>query len=134
MNIVLEYSDKFGENWPLTAKQNSLLDINHGRLVDLLDSAELLVLLFSSLVINGRQKESISSKPTPHEMNHALLYILRRRSLGDYRKTINCLRQSNQSHVAEILDSGGGRSTCRCRSRCEINYNFFSVKQNEFLL
>lgn len=110
MNIVIEYSDEFGEEWPLTAKEISILDTNQGSLVDLLVPTNLLRLLCDSKVINKRQIDTISSKPTLHEKNETLLKILRRRSLRDYRQTIACLHQSEQSSIAEILDNGGGRT------------------------
>lgn len=105
----LEYADTYGEEWPLTSKEMSILDTNHGSLVDLLDLTDLLSLLYSSKVINNRQKDSISSKPTLHEKSEALLQILRRRSLRDYRETVTCLHMSQQSHIAEILSIGGGK-------------------------
>ena len=110
MYIVLEYSDEFGEDWPLSENQISILNINHKSFVDLLELTDLLGLLYSSRVINSRQKESISSKPTSHEKNNALLGILRRRSLRDYKQAIGCLCESNQSHIAKILECGGGRT------------------------
>src|SRR6218665_3608430 len=109
MYIVLEYSDEFGEDWPLAENQISILNINHKSFVDLLELIDLLGLLYSSEVINRRQMESISSKPTSHEENNALLGILRRRSLRDYKQTIRCLRESNQSHIAKVFECGGGR-------------------------
>ena|SRR6218665_1965573 len=110
MNTVLEYSDEFGEDWPLTDKEISILDKNRGSLVDLLELKDLLGPLFASKVINKRQTETISSKQTSHERNDILLDILRRRSLQDYHNTIKRLCESQQRHIAEILDNGGGRT------------------------
>jgi len=110
MYIVLEYSDEFGEDWPLAENQISILNKNHKSFVDLLELSDLLGRLYSSKVINIRQRDSISSKPTSHEKNNALLGILRRRSLRDYLQAINCLHESKQSHVAEVFECGGGRT------------------------
>lgn len=110
MNTVLDESDAFREDWPLTRKEMTILETNHRSLVDLLDLTDLLGRLYSSDVINRRQMDSISSKPTSHEKNEALLDILRRRSLRDYIQTIACLRLSQQRHIAETLDKGGGIS------------------------
>ena len=109
MYIVSEYSDEFGEDWPLEENQISILNVNHKRFVDLLELRDLLGLLYSWIVINIRQKELIYSKSTSHEKNDALLGILRRRSLRDYKQTIRCLRESNQSHIAKVFECGGGR-------------------------
>lgn len=113
MNYVSEYSGEYGGVWPLRTKEISRLRANHGSLVDLLDLTTLLGLLYSTKVINKRQKDSISSKSTSHEQNGALLEIVRRRSLRDYGQTIRCLHDSQQIHIAEILDCGGGRPKYR---------------------
>lgn len=110
MNTVLEYLDKFGEDWPLQERELSILNTNQESLVDLLELTDLLGLLFSSKVLNKRQHEWISSKLTSFEKNEALLDILGRGSLRHYRQTIKCLRQSKQSNIAEVLESGGGRT------------------------
>ena len=109
MNIVLGYSDEFGEDWPLTAREISILDTNHGSFVDLLELSDLLPRLSSLKIINKRQMDSILSKSTLHEKNKVLLGILRRRSLRDYGQTIKCLRHSKQNEIAEILEYGGGK-------------------------
>ena len=118
MKIVLVYSDDFGKNWPLAETDVSILNTNHRSFVDLLDLTDLLGLLYFSKVINRRQMESISSKPTSHEKNNALLGMLRKRSLRDYRQAINCLHESKQSHIAQILECGGGRTKVHGRIHC----------------
>jgi len=72
--------------------------------VDLVDCSDLLARLYAAQVINKRQREAISAKPTDTEKNEVLLDILRRRSIDDYRQVVRCLHESKQSHVAEILD------------------------------
>jgi len=104
----LEYKAEFGGDWPLGEKEVSTLDANEESLVDLLDTTDLLSRMFSTRVINRRQMEFIYSKPTSYEKNEELLGILRRSSLSNYWQTIKCLRSSNQSHIAEIFDKGGG--------------------------
>ena len=116
----IEYKSEYGGDWPLTDNELSILDTNQESLVDLVDCSDLLIRLFSAQVINGRQRETIFSEPTNHRRNEVLLDILRRRSVDDYRQVIRCLYESNQSHVAEILDKGGGKfSTLRaCVIKC----------------
>src|SRR6218665_2510197 len=110
----IERKSEFGGDWPLTDNEISILDTNQESLVDLMDCSDLVVRLYSAQVINGRQRETISSEPTNHRRNEVLLDILRRRSIDDYRQVVRCLHESNQNHVAEILDEGGGRfSTSR---------------------
>src|SRR6218665_435884 len=101
VNTVLEYSDTYGEDWPLQKRELSILNTNQESLVDLLELTDLLSRLFSSKVLNKRQHEWISSKLTSFEKNEALLDILGRGSLRHYRQTIKCLRQSKQNNIAE---------------------------------
>lgn len=107
--LFAERGPQFVENWPLTEKETSVLDSNYYALIDILDTFELINLLYSKEVINKRHRNFISSKSTPEDRNEALLEILRRCSLYSYKQTIICLRESNQNHIAEILETGGGK-------------------------
>lgn len=109
---VLDYKTQFGGEWPLTDKEISTLDSNFEVLVELLEPSELLGRLLSSKVISPRQLEFISAKPTTSDKNEALLEILRRGSLAAYWVTVRCLHATNQSHIAQILENGGGISHC----------------------
>src|SRR6218665_2423874 len=102
------YRFSFGDDWPLTESEINRLDINRESLIDLLDTTDLCIRLFSEEVINNRQKQFIFSKPTDAEKNEALLDILTKFSIRQYRKTITCLNDSNQCHIAKIFSEGGG--------------------------
>ena len=93
----LEYKSEYGGDWPLTEKEMSSLDTNQESLVDLIDCSDLLVRLFSANVINGRQRETISSEPTNHRRNEVLLDILRKRSIDDYRSDVSTTTWSDVS-------------------------------------
>jgi len=93
----LEYKAEYGGDWPLTEKEMSSLDTNQESLVDLMDCSDLLVRLFSANVINGRQRETISSEPTNHRRNEVLLDILRKRSIDDYRSDVSTTTWSDVS-------------------------------------
>jgi len=67
--------------------------------------------MYSREVISKWHQEFIESKPTSHDKNEALLEIVRRLSLKAYSTLIKCLQDSNQGHIAEILEFGGGKST-----------------------
>src|SRR6218665_1472197 len=95
---VTEHCPELGDDWPLTEREISILDKNQRVLVDLLECCDLLGLLYSHDVINRRQRDFVKSKTVTHEKNDALLEILRRTSLHNYKKTIRCLHLSNQSH------------------------------------
>jgi len=110
----IERKSEFGGDWPLTDNEISILDTNQESLVDLMDCSDLVIRLYSAQVINGRQRETISSEPTNHRRNEILLSIVRRRSIDDFRQVVRCLHETNQSHVAVILDKGGGRFNISC--------------------
>lgn len=109
IDYFLEYSPEYGETWPLTEREISILDVNQESLIELLDLTILLDLLCSSKVINNRQKVFMSEEQKSHKRTEILLDILQRCSLYDYRQTICCLRQSNQNNIADVLESSGGR-------------------------
>ena len=105
-----DYRSSFGDDWPLTDSEINRLEINRESLVDLLDTSDLCIRLFSLEVINNRQKQLIYSKPTDSEKSEALLDILTKCSSRHYKQTIACLKDSNQKHVADLLSEGGGES------------------------
>lgn len=76
--------------------------------MDLLDASDLCTKLFYEKVINNRQKQSISSKPTDSDKNEELLDILTKFSLRQYNMTIACLNNCNKGHIADLLSEGGG--------------------------
>ena len=84
--------------------------MNWGPFKDVIEFKGVLVdKLLAMKVINDRQKQLICSKKTDSEKNDAFIAILRRGNIRDYENTIECLRMSNQVHIAEILHDGGGQ-------------------------
>src|SRR6218665_115609 len=106
---VAEHRPEFGDDWPLTDREISILDTNRRCLVDLLKASDLIPHLYSHKVINNRQRDFVSSKTASHEKNDALLEILRRTSIQGYKKMIRCLRLSGQKHIEMILEEGEGK-------------------------
>lgn len=86
----------------------SQLNVNHESLVDCLETTDLCNRLYSTGVINNRQKQFIFSKSTDAEKNEALLDMFIKFSVGRYEKTKVCLHESMQGHVAELFSKGGG--------------------------
>lgn len=76
--------------------------------MDLLDPTDLIVHMFSAEILNNRQQKSISSERNVFVKTQTLLEVIRQRSLRDYKKTIESLHATNQSHIAQILEQGGG--------------------------
>src|SRR6218665_2588545 len=117
---VAEHRPEFGNDWPLTDREISILDTNRRCLVDLLEASDLLPHLYSHKVINSRHRDFVSAKAVSHEKNDAFLEILRRTSLQDYKKTIRCLCLSEQKHIAMILEEGGGKRFSSLKSHCHL--------------
>lgn len=98
---------EFEDDWPLIDDQIRTLRTNHESLVDLMEPVELVVQLYSSGVLNLRQRNFVDSKPTTHEKNEAILEILKRCSIKSYRLIISCLFKQNQHSIANIMEFGG---------------------------
>lgn len=88
-----------------------ILDEHRHNLVEFIDPCDLITRMFSKGAVNHRQQRYINNLHDDTDKSETLLDILRRGSVENYRKTVFCLRESNQSRVAEILEDGGGRPT-----------------------
>lgn len=93
------------KNWPLYFSY--VIDVlfdKWPRLIELVDSKYgLLDELLSAGCITRRHKEWIEAAETNTQKNERLLYILQRRSVGDYEAFIRCLVKTKQHHVASLL-------------------------------
>src|SRR6218665_1920088 len=106
--MMTVYEPEYDAAWPLQERETQILDDNRCNLVVIMDPCDLITRMFSKSVINLRQHTRINSLLDNTDKSEALLDILRRGSEENYWKTVLCLRESNQSHVAEILKDGGG--------------------------
>jgi hypothetical protein len=97
-------------NRPLSKSELSARDVNLPFLEDTIDAEYGLVeALYSANCITRRQREYIKES-RPSEKNCLLLDILARRSFADFKIFIDCLHKSGQSHVARVLEEGGGKT------------------------
>lgn len=65
--------------------------------------------LINRSCINHRHKSSVMKHVGDnYEMNDAFLWILRRRSCNQYKHFIECLRETGQTCVADMLEKKGG--------------------------
>lgn len=97
-------------------REIQILETNRKYLVEQLKPQPLLEKLHAAQVIGTKQKDFILAKHLC-ERNEALLEMLKRGSLDNYRKTVECLISSNQSNIAQILGQGvaqglGGFNNC----------------------
>lgn len=107
VSSVLVYTSDFGDDWPLDRNQLLILDGNRDCLVVLIDPTAFTNELLAKEVISVGEKDFIAYKGTHSEKNKALLDILRRTSQKNYKKAINCLRETYQDRIANILMQGG---------------------------
>jgi Caspase recruitment domain len=106
--ILLNISDECGDNLPLDDKRSELLTTNYSQLTELLNSDEVVSLMFSKQCINSRHKEAIQAKQTSFDKNEQLLKIMFLRSITDFKIFIRCLKETGQAHLAECLTEEGG--------------------------
>src|SRR6218665_2730456 len=108
--MMTVFEPEYDAAWPLPERETQIVDANRYNLLNIMDPCDLITRMFSKGVINHRQYIHVNSLPNNTQKSEALLDILRRGSEANYWKTVLCLRESNQSDVAEILEDGGGTS------------------------
>lgn len=82
----VEYKPQFGDEWPLMGQEINFLDSSKKNLASLFGTCDLLTVLCSVGVINSKQKELVASKTTPDAKSDALLVLLKRGTLSDFKK------------------------------------------------
>lgn len=107
--LLTVYNLEFGDDWPLGQDRIRQLDVNEEHLINIIDPCNfgLIGILLAAHVINERQYRIIYQQKNSIRKNGALLSIIRRQSVKNYNNTIACLIQSNQRHIAEVLQMGG---------------------------
>lgn len=101
------YMSDFEDDWPLDRNQLHILDGNRDCLVILINpSTAFINQLLTKEVIGVGERDFVASRATDVEKNEALLDILRRTSKRIYKKAIDCLRETYQERIANILVNG----------------------------
>lgn len=122
VSSVVVYVSDFGEDWPLDKKQLQILDGNRNCLVILINPTTAFTnQLLEKEVISVREKDFIASKAIDFDKNEALLDILRRTSKRNYRKAINCLQETYQDRIANILLMQGGKLSVFSRNLFQLH-------------
>jgi len=99
-------SADFGDNWPLRWCEAEELSFQNNRfnLAELIDSKNgLLNEMLALDCINDRMLQRIETYHTDTDRNEQLLAIVRRGSLADYNKFIQCLLQTHQHQVVSLI-------------------------------
>ena len=92
----------------LSQEEIRLIDDNMACLVNLIDPYKmgLLDLLVSTKCITCRHLEMIEKRETNQEKNIELLKILKSRNYKHFANFKSCLRNANQSGIADVLEQG----------------------------
>ena len=85
-----------------------MIQRNFDYLCDVIDTeGGLLKNLVAGDVLDQRELDEITSKPTSFDRNFALLMKLRIKSSLDFGIFVSSLERSNQQHVADVLSVEG---------------------------
>jgi len=98
-----------GDAQPLDDVRLLKLTRNTEILVKMIDvDSSLLTHMLAARCITVTQKQIIESGSTPSQRNTTLLDFMRRTSISNYDKFIECLRASHQQHIASLLTEDTG--------------------------
>ena len=108
----------------LTDEIKSLLQRKRTFLIDFIWYKDLSNLLYEHGVISNDHKSFIQAGEGPREKCKRFLDILNRRCIKDYQLFLTCLRSAGSGHVAEALETQGGRTTfTKVSSSCNLRIN-----------
>jgi len=110
---ILTLADsKVGDEWPLAETVEATLKANQSKLVKLLRiDQKTLTPLFHSGSITEAQINHVCSKQTPEKRNRAMLEIVQRFSMHDYRQLVDCLKQNGKNAAAvKLLEHAEGKT------------------------
>jgi Caspase recruitment domain len=93
---------------PLDENRKELIRLNFATMVELIESKQLVVCMFSKNCISNRHMQAINAKLTSCEKNEQLFDILMLRSNANYKNFVECLKDTKQETLADVFDKGGG--------------------------
>ena len=95
--IITDYKD--------SSEHRQIIRANYLQLLERIDAQHsgLLWSLYSSGVIDRREKEQIENAPTSIEQNEKLLTFISRKSFEFFQKFIRCLDDTQQTYVANLI-------------------------------
>jgi hypothetical protein len=100
--------DKLRDVRPLCSEAAERLRVNCDALVELLDTSHgLLTKMYSKKLVTARQKEFIEMAASTAVSNERLLDVVRRGTESDFDGFLECLRETGQTHVSDVLGRDG---------------------------
>jgi hypothetical protein len=108
--------------WPLSDMQLEVLQRNHSKLIEHLDTDdELLALMMSTDCLTQRQIDHVRSLKEVSDRSKELLKLLKRRSVGQFRQFIECLEKTQYHLIPLFTDETG--TTVDNEEHCDKNNN-----------
>jgi len=97
-----------GDCWPLSDEQLSVINANTGKLNELLDTdRDLIGDMRETECLTRRQINHLNELPYEGARNNKLLEMMKRRSISDFNKFIECV-EKNQRHLVPFLTGDEG--------------------------
>ena len=90
----------------MTNEHRTQLKTKRHLLMEAINPEPLVVHLYSNKVLTSKQKQEIQSKPTRISQCDALLDVIESLPDWTYYKLLDCLHDTEQEHVVEILCTG----------------------------
>lgn len=93
-------SEAYSDEWPLydCRQESKRMESKWTKLLETIDTVNgLLDELYSAKCINNQHQQRIEARDTDERKNHLLLSIIRRKSVGDYRRFLRCLQETNNT-------------------------------------
>ena len=117
-NITISVADLDETSRPLDEAYLNRLRVNQTFLIENLRLKDLLNSLFACDVISPRQKDHIIEYNKSSDRIGELLDIMRRRSVHQFRLFLQCLRDTEQGFIADIIMTDeAGRLIFQCIHR-----------------
>ena len=91
-------------------QQRERIRVNWNTLTDLIDVEHgLLLVMYDKECLTRRQKERIQGEALSFRKNELLLEIMTRKSSTTFNKFLDCLKETQQSHVVTLLTKNSGK-------------------------
>ena len=94
--------------WPLDSQYESRILRNFRPLRELIDPEFLTTELTSAACINSLQECDVEDTRNEYDKANKLLHFLLQSSIDNYERFVKCLRNTEQHHVAKILETDVG--------------------------
>jgi Caspase recruitment domain len=100
--------DELYKRWPLDSQYESRLTRNFRQLTELIEADVFSTELYSAACINSLQKCDVDETSDKCDKVRKILDFLLQSSIANYEAFVECLKKTNQGHVAKICENDVG--------------------------